>query len=93
MKIKVEYEKLDNGKIRTCLTVVDNHDYPTVYIFAADTDYPSNGSFALEPSNQPYIIFVAETSEEARENVQVQIKALKRHLEDWRAVQKEEYTI
>ena len=64
-----------------------------MYIFAADTDYPSHGSFVLEPSNQPWIILVAETPEEAHEDAQVQIEALKRHLEDWRAVQKEEYTI
>ena len=96
MKIRVEYEKLESGKIKTWITVVNNHDYPTGHIFAADTDYPSNGSFSLEPGNQPYIIFVAETPEEARKDAQVQIGALKRHLEDWRAViapQKEEYTI
>ena len=96
MQIEVEYEKTDSGKIRTCLTVVASHDYPTVHIFEADTDYPQRGCFSLEPSEQPYIIFVAETPEEAREFVQEQIEALKRHLADWQAViapQKEKYTI
>ena len=96
MKIRVEYEKMDSGKIRTSINVVDNHDYPTIHIFEDDEDYPGKGSFSLEPGNQPYIIFVAETPEEAREDAQVQIWALKRHLSDWRAViapQKEEYTI
>ena len=86
MKIKIEYEKIESGEIRTCITVVDNHDYPTGHIFAADTDYPSNGSFSLEPGNQPYIVYDAESPQKAREFVQEQIEALKRHLEDWRAV-------
>ena len=96
MKIKVEYEKTESGEIKTCITVVDNQDYPSVYIFEDDEDYPGKGCFSLEPSNQPYIIFVAETPEKAREKAQVQVWALKRHLEDWRAVtvpKNEEYTI
>ena len=96
MMIEVQYRKTRFGMIWTCITVVNNQDYPTAHIFEDDEDYPEKSSFALESGNQPWVIFVAETPEEAHKFAQEQIWALKRHLSDWRTVtvpKNEEYTI
>ena len=87
MKIKIDYRKYSTGTIEVMLSVVEQGDYDTIYVFHDDEDYPTGNRFNLGKGNVSRIVCVCTNKEVAKDWASRQVEALREQLDAWRKVE------
>lgn len=86
MKLQATYSKNANGSIEVTIKVVDQGAFPTVNIFNSASENPSDEAWNLAEGKQSTISKTLPSSDEAKQWVSSQVKALKEKLDYWRNI-------
>ncbi len=86
MKLKASYTKDARGFITASIKVVDPGDFPTAKVFKPASEDTSDEAWSLGEGEEFTTSKTLPTSDEAQQWVLSQVKALKRELDQWRAI-------
>lgn len=84
MRLEITYAPTTRNHCRVCITVLDREDFPSDKIFHANHNYPSAPGYAIFPGHCNNIVNVLPTKKLAKQWAEIQMKALRKQLDDWR---------
>lgn len=87
MKLKASYTKDTRGLITATIEVTDPGDFPTVKIFKSTSEDRSDETWSLGEGDESTTSKTLPSSAEAQQWVLSWVKALKREMYQWRAVE------
>jgi len=87
MIIEIDFEKLDTGEIKVICEVIDKEDYRTESVFASTKDYPDSKDFTFARGATNKILSTQNSGDAAVAWANIQVEALKKHLNSWRAIE------
>ncbi len=86
MKLQATYSKGADGSIKSTIKVVDPRDFPTVNIFNSAAENPSDEAWKLGEGKEATISKILGSSDEAKQWVLSQVRALEQKLNRWREI-------
>ncbi len=86
MKLQASYTKDARGFIKVIIKVIDSGDFPTVNVFKSASENPSDATWNLGEGEESTTSNTLPSSDEAKQWVLSQVKALEEKLNQWRHI-------